>query len=250
MVKHCGGIDSFRKCPVHPVMHHRSSAPVRGIHDTGRAVRNPGITDSTAEKILGHLNIFGSRFLFLRICRKRPLCNQPCPFNAVSGSCPVRLELIIRLLLIAFQIRHPFLCKMLRDPPFIPGSPAYHMINDTARPHTVFFIAGHIRCRQKCLHCMHICIQPAVVIQYGKFGIPGIAGKPFLFIPETKVIQLQRILKQLLRPRPSGKDGGRRRQNHKCMGVALLVGKYLPVGSKPRIPSAVFLIMKLALKPL
>ena len=97
---------------------------------------------------------------------------------------------------------------------------------------------------------MHICIQPAVVIQYGKFGIPGIAGKPFLFIPETQVIQLQRILKQLLRPRPSGKDGGRCRQNHKCMGVALLVGKYLPVGSKPRIPSAVFLIMKLALKPL
>ena len=117
-VKHSRSVDPFRQRPVHTVMNHRSSVPVRGVHNPGRAVRVPGIGNRTVVKVFGSLNIGRPRRVVM-IGGKRPLGNEASPLQAMSRRCAVGLELVVRTFLIAGKIRLPVPGKMFRNPPAV-----------------------------------------------------------------------------------------------------------------------------------
>ena len=166
----------------------------------------------------------------------------------MSRSCTIRLKLIVRAVLITFQIRYPVTGKMLRNTPVIILRPHKHVVNDPAGTYTVFLILCYVCCCKKSLHSMHICIQTTVRIQLGKFCIPGIAGKSLSLIPETQVIKCQCILQKLLRSRSASKYTGRCCQDYKRMCIALLGWYDLVIFGKTCIPASVFIIMKFPAK--
>ena len=235
---------------MHPVMHHRLSFPVRGVHNARRAVHIPGILYRPVEQIFRDFDVPGGFLGIIPVSGKGPLGDQPCPLNAVAGRGSIGLELVVRLILVALQIRRPVFGEMLRDSPAVVSGPACYMVDDTSCPHPVFLVPGDIRGCQEGFHRMHVGIQASIVIQHGKLRIPGIAGKTFLLVPETKIIQLQRIFQKLLCPRPSRQNRRGCGQNHKRMGIALFVWQNTAVRSQTGIPAAVLFIMQLALQSL
>ena len=74
---------------------------------------------SPVKKILCSLNIRNCFFFLFPISRKRPLHDQSRPFQTMPRCCPIWFELIIRMSLVALQIRFPVACIMFRDPPFV-----------------------------------------------------------------------------------------------------------------------------------
>ena len=235
---------------MHPVMHHRLSFPVRGVHNARRAVHIPGILYRPVEQIFRDFDVPGGLPGIIPVSGKGPLGDQPCPLNAMAGRRSIRLELVVRLILIALQIRRPVFGEMLGDSPAVVSGPARHMVDDASCTHPVFLIPGDVRSRQEGFHRMHVGVQASVIIQHGKLRIPGVAGKPFLLVPETEIIQLQRVLQKLLCARPSRQNRRGCRQNHKRMGIALLVWQNAAVRSQTGIPAAVLFIMQLALQAL
>ena len=244
MVQNRRSIDRLCQRPVHPVVNHRLSVPVRSVHDSRSAVCLPRILHRPVIKIFRNGQISPRLPAGASPGGKGPLNDQPRPLDAMSRSRAVWFERVIRLLSVAFQIRNPFLCEMLRNPPLIPLCPSGYMVNDTAGPHPVFLIACNVCCGQKSLHRMHIGVQTPVIIQNREPGIPGITGKSFLFVPEPQIIKRQRLVQKFLCSRPPGKQRRRRSENHKRMGIALLRGHNISVRRQTCIPSAVFRIME------
>ena len=156
MIKNCRGIDRFRKSPVHTVMYHRFAIPICRVYNSRCTICVPAVFYCCCVKIFCCLKMFFQFFfLFSTVC-KRPLCDQPCPFDSMSRCCAVWLERIIRTVTVAVKICHPFLRKMFRDPPGVIFCPLDHMINDPACTNVIFFIPGDISCCQKSLYRMHI----------------------------------------------------------------------------------------------
>ena len=156
MIKNCRGIDRFRKSPVHTVMYHRFAIPICRVYNSRCTICVPAVFYCCCVKVFCCLKMFFQFFfLFSTVC-KRPLCDQPCPFDSMSRCCAVWLERIIRTVTVAVKICYPFLRKMFRDPPGVIFCPLDHMINDPACTNVIFFIPGDISCCQKSLYRMHI----------------------------------------------------------------------------------------------
>ena len=176
MVQYGRCIDCFSKCPVHTVVYDRLSIPVCCIDNARCTVGIPSVRHSTVIQVLRNRQVFFCRLRIIRIGRKRPLCDQPRPLDAVSRRCAIWLKRVVRLVLVAVQLGCPFLCKVFRNPPLVGFCPAFYMIDDPSGSHTVLLLFRHICRCEKCLYRMHVCIQSAIIIKHGELCIPGIAG--------------------------------------------------------------------------
>ena len=97
------------------------------------------------------------------------------------------------------------------------------MVNDPAGPYPVFFFSCSVSYCQKSLYRVHIGVQSPVIVQHCKLCIPGIAGKSLFLIPETKIIEFQRVFQKFFRSRPSCQKGRCSCQDHKSVGITLLI---------------------------
>ena len=119
MPEHSRCINCLGKYPVHSVMDYRFAIPVCRIYNPRCTIRIPTIFYSPVKKLLCSLNIRSCFFFLFLISRKRPLRDQSRPFQTMPRCCPIWFELIIRMSLVALQIRFPVACIMFRDPPFV-----------------------------------------------------------------------------------------------------------------------------------
>ena len=250
MGQYSGGIDRFCKSPVHSIVNHRLAIPVCSVADSRSTVCVPCVGNSTIVQVLSCFHIRCCTSLVFFISRKRPLCDQSCPFNSMSRSCSIWLKLVVRTVFVALQIRYPVTGKMLWNTPVIILRPYQDMVDNSACAYTVFLLPCHIRSCQKRLNRVHIGIQSTVRIKHRKFCIPGIAGKSLFLIPEAQIIECKGIFQQLCCPFSASQHAGRSRQNYKGMGIALLGWNDLIVLSKASIPAAILVIVKLNPKSL
>ena len=176
---------------------------------------------------------------------QRILGDETCPLDAMARSGAVRLELVIRLVMVAFEIRLPIGGEMLRNTPVIVGCPSDHMIDDTTSALAVFLVSGHIGNGKECFGGVHIGIDAAIGVKLGEFRVPSIDGQTDLVIPEMLVVGCQSLFEQLVRVRAADKLGGSGGKNHESVGVAdLACFMGGAVCGNGRIPSAVFIVMQ------
>ncbi len=109
----------FSKCPVHTVVYDRLSIPPVCCIDNARCTVGVDHPLPRGCTILRNRQVFFCRIRIIRIGRKRPLCDQPRPLDAVPRRCSIRLKRVVRLVLIAVQFGDPFLCKVLRNSPLV-----------------------------------------------------------------------------------------------------------------------------------
>ena len=249
------GVDGLCQCPVHAVVHHRSSFPIGGVDDARRAVRVPRVSDRAAEQLLcpaeERRRLFRDPGLpFLPEGGEGPLGDEPRPLDAVARRRAVGLELVVLLIRIAVEIRLPVLREVFRNSPAVRGRPSENAGDDLAGADAVFFVLQRIRHRQECFYRMHVCVEAAVVIAVPELRVPGVAGQVFFFVPEIAVEVREGVLQQFFRPGTARKIRGTSRQDHEGVGIALLCGKRRPVRGKSRVPAAVLLVPKLPAEPL
>ena len=88
---------------MHAIGDHRHAVPVGRIDESLRAVDVPRIVHRPREQVLGGVDV-RSRAVNVGEGTQRPLHDKTRPFDAVTRRGAIRLELIILLVGIAFEI--------------------------------------------------------------------------------------------------------------------------------------------------
>ena len=121
MEQNCGSIDCFCQSPVHSVVNNRFAVPIGGVNDTRSAVSIPCVFDCTVVQVFCNSDVFGSALFVALEGGQSPLGDQTGPFDTVTGSCAVRLELIVRTIFVAFQISNPLFGEVFRNSAVVCG---------------------------------------------------------------------------------------------------------------------------------
>ena len=179
-----GRVDALGQRPMHTVVHDGLAVPVGGVYEAGRTVRVPRILDRTVEQMLRGVDVRGRGRRIGRIGAGGPLGDQAGPFDAVARSRAVRLELVVRLLAVAFEVERPVGMKVFGDAPVVGLRPAEHVLDDAARALAPGLVAGHVGHGEERLDGMHVGVEAAVRVEFGEFGVPRVDGQAGLVVPE------------------------------------------------------------------
>ena len=96
----------------------------------------------------------------------------------------VRLELVVRLLAVAFEVERPVGMEVFGDAPVVGLRPAEHVLDDAARALAPGLVAGHVGHGEERLDGMHVGVEAAVRVKFGEFGVPRVDGQAGLVVPE------------------------------------------------------------------
>lgn len=126
-----GGVHGFGESPMHTVSDDGLAVPISGVGQANGAFGVPCIGKCLGEQVLGCLDKLLLAFFGTLLGAQRKLGDETSPFNAMAWGCSVRLELVVRLVMVAFEVRLPVGSEMLWNAPAVVGCPSDHMVDDT-----------------------------------------------------------------------------------------------------------------------
>ena len=221
------------------------AVPIGGIGQANGAFGVPCVGKCLGEQVLGYFDKLLLAFFGTLLGAQRILGDETSPFNAMAWGCSVRLELIVRLVVVAFEVRLPVGSEMLWNTPAVVGRPADHMVDDTACTLAVFLVAGHIGDGEERFGGVHVGVDATVGVKLGEFRVPRIDGQADLIIPEMLVVGCQSLFEQLVSARTDDKLGRRGSKNHESVSVTDLACFMCgAVCGNGWIPSAVLIVMQ------
>ena len=136
-----------------------------------------------------------------------------------------------RLVFVVVETGPPVGVVVLGQPPsVVPGLPVDGEIGDLDRAFEPFALAGDVSRHEERLDCVHGGVDAAVVLGVGEVGGVGFDRQSVFAIPPVAILDGRRLLEELVRAWTPGGGGGRSRQEHEGVLVALFAGRRIDRG--------------------